>query len=120
MNAQPAAQLALVELLALLVNRGIRVVATTHSPYVVDHLHNLLEAGQLPAERKAEAAALFKLKTTDAFLDWSRVAVFEFTDSGEVKSAVDAERKTIDWATFSNETDYESNLFGKLLQLKKA
>ena len=49
MNAHPDAQLRITELLAHLVNKGVRVVLTTHSPYVLDHLGTLSEV--LAAER---------------------------------------------------------------------
>ena len=44
MNLHPAAQVKIIEFLAMLVNAGLHVLITTHSTYVVDHLVNLMDA----------------------------------------------------------------------------
>ncbi len=120
MNAHPEAQLAIAEFLALLVNRGIRVVFTTHSPYIVDHLSNLVEASTVPADQQDALAASFKLGTKDAFLDPEKLAVYHFQESGEVVSAFDRETRSIDWGTFSKVTDEINNLYAKILDTKRA
>ena len=46
MNLHPAAQVEIAEFLAMLVNAGLHVLITTHSPYIVDHLANLMQAAK--------------------------------------------------------------------------
>src|SRR5262249_37476346 len=43
-NLHPEAQAQITELLAMLVNADLPVLFTTHSPYIVDHLTNLIKA----------------------------------------------------------------------------
>jgi predicted ATPase len=43
MNLHPEAQVKLLEILTMAVNRGLKVLITTHSPYITDHLTNLME-----------------------------------------------------------------------------
>jgi len=116
MNAHPEAQLGIIELLAMLVNKGIRVVLTTHSPYIVDHLNNLIEAAALPHEKKESAALDFQLKSSDAFLDCDKSAVYLFGGNGKVTDALDRERRVIDISTFGDVTDRLNRLYSKLLQ----
>jgi hypothetical protein len=117
MNAHPEAQIRIAELVGLLVNKGIRVVLTTHSPYIVDHLNDLIRAGDLSPEDQAEVAPRFKLRSSAAFLRAEQVAahVFEAADADArvtVRSIFDREdRHLIDWETFSRTTDYMTNLF---------
>lgn len=115
MNAHPRTQLAIAEFIALMVNHGLRVIATTHSPYIVDHLHNLMEAGRLSPERQQAVAPKFRLGTADAFLDPEQVATWLFTEHGTVENAFDRKQRSIDWQTFSAATDDMANLYSELL-----
>ena len=73
MNLHPEAHAKITKLLTILVNSGILVIVTTHSPYIVDHLVNLMKAVSL--ERPEEAADKFYLKTPDAFISSEKVSV---------------------------------------------
>ena len=75
MNAHPEAQLKITELLAILAARGIYVMITTHSPYITDHLINLMQASRLNASMREAAREWFKLGSTEAFLDPEKVSV---------------------------------------------
>lgn len=121
MNAHPEAQLALVELLAMLVNRGLHVVMTTHSPYVVEHLNNLMAAAQAGADRRDELSALFRLRSSAAFLPSGKVSAYGFTPAGEkvnVSDVLDRDAEAIDWTTFSRITDELSDIYGRILEVK--
>jgi hypothetical protein len=120
MNAHPAAQLALVELMAVMVSYGIRIVFTTHSPYVIDHLNNLLEAGRAPEDRREKLAEEFQLRTSRAFLPADKVAVYAFeekSDGSEVKvtNAIDPKTGLITKSTFAPVTQRLSQLFNAAL-----
>lgn len=118
MNAHPEAQLALTELVAMLVNRGIRVVLTTHSPYIVDHLNNLMAAARVPPGRQGALVPHFHLESSEAFLPADKVAAYHFAPVGgkvEVRDVLDRETEAIDWRTFSRVTDELSNLYGRIL-----
>jgi hypothetical protein len=116
MNAHPELQLRIIELLALLVNKGIRVVLTTHSPYIVDHLNNLIRARDLSEPDRADVARRFKLGAAECFLNIEDVSAYAFeaeTDEAPVtiSPTVDREEHHIDWGTFGRTSDYVNNLF---------
>lgn len=123
MNAHPRAQLALTELIAVLVNRGLNVVFTTHSPYIVDHLNNLMEAALVTSEQQDGLAQKFVLQTKEAFIRSEQVAahVFDEAPSGkvEVKDVMDREEGVIGWTTFGSVSDYISNIYGDILRMRK-
>lgn len=123
MNAHPEAQIKLIELLALLVNKGIRVILTTHSSYIVDHLNNLICAGRLASGAdQDEAAKAFKLGSKECFLSSDKVAAYQFeNESADAPVRVNAIHadddpdELIDWETFSRSTRYLGNLYGSEL-----
>ncbi|QDU39462.1 hypothetical protein Mal4_38070 [Maioricimonas rarisocia] len=109
MNAHPRAQCQIIELLAQLVNQGHYVLITTHSPYILDQLNNLVNAGTVPEERREKLAERFTLKTPDAFLDPEKVSVYHFRADGEssdakvlVEDLYDRDENLIDADTFGN------------------
>ncbi|WP_309891693.1 AAA family ATPase [Archangium sp.] len=127
MNAHPVAQLALVELMAVMVSYGIRIVFTTHSPYVIDHLNNLLEAGRAPEDRREKLAEEFRLRTSRAFLSADKVSVYAFEemempDGSEVKvtNAIDPKSGLITKSTFAPVTQRLSQLFNAALDASEA
>jgi energy-coupling factor transporter ATP-binding protein EcfA2 len=98
MNLHPRAQAQITEWLAMLVNAGLHVLITTHSPYMLDHLGNLLAAAR--SEAPDSLAAKFFLKSADAFLAPEKVAAY-LIDEGTAQNALD-EEKIIDWGTFAD------------------
>ncbi|WP_437754507.1 AAA family ATPase [Sorangium sp. So ce1389] len=117
MNAHPEAQVRLTEFLAYLVNRGIRVVLTTHSPYIADHLNNLIRAKDLSGADQTAIAPHFKLGTADCFLCAEDVSAYLFQADGDkapvtVSPIFDREeRHLINWETFGRTTEYVTNLY---------
>lgn len=109
-NLHPEAQVKMVEFLACMANNGIRVLTTTHSPYVVDHLTNLLEAKRSQKKAK-DIREKFFLKTEEAFIDRNRVSAYFFTESGEVKDVLDKKSGMIDWETFSSISDRINQIY---------
>jgi len=116
MNAHPDAQLMIMELLAILANKGVTVVITTHSPYIVDHLNNLIEASQLSADAQESISASFKLKRKDAFLEPEAVSTYHFTEAGNVIDIFNRAESLIDLSSFSEASNYVTNLYGKILE----
>lgn len=116
MNAHPQAQLMIAELLAILVNKGIRVLVTTHSPYIVDHLNNLIAAATLPAAKQDEILPRFSLGTAEAFLPSENVAAYLFSEDGQVTDVFKEEHR-IEWDTFAEVSDRVGNLYGDILEV---
>jgi hypothetical protein len=107
MNLHPEAQAKIIELLAILVNSGIRIIVTTHSPYIVDHLVNIMEGAK--KERPDEAAEKFYLKTSEAFISKDKVSVYLFED-GTAKNVL-SEDGMIDWGTFGDVSEQVSKIY---------
>ena len=118
LNAHPRAQLGIAELLATLPSLGVHVVATTHSPYIVDHIANLMRVSTLDAPAKKRLRKRLKTHaawaavdeatggTATPFVDPEHVAVYHFDEQGNVTDALDRETGEIDWQTFGDETNF--------------
>ncbi|MFM7201039.1 MAG: AAA family ATPase [Myxococcota bacterium] len=77
MNLHPATQARVLEILAIMVRLGVKVVFTTHSPYLMSHLNNLIAADRKnPARARAQAEKLY-LQDERAFLSPEEVGAFE-------------------------------------------
>jgi AAA15 family ATPase/GTPase len=107
MNLHPAAQVEIIEFLAMLVQAGLNVLITTHSPYIVDHLANLMQAAKY--EDKESIKERFYLERTEAFIPQEKVSVYLFED-GTAKNIL-SEDGRIDWGTFANVSDDISHIF---------
>lgn len=110
MNLHPEAQAKLIEFLAMLVNAGLNVVITTHSPYIIDHLANLIKAAE--HEDKAAINGQFFLKNEDAFISKGNVSVY-LVENGQAINAID-ENGVIDLNTFGTLSDRISDIYFSL------
>ena len=120
LNAHPEAQLAILELLAILANRGYHVIFTTHSPYLQDHLDNLMEASTLPSDVPVPQS--LALGRRDAFLDPSRVAAYEFVEVGEtveVLPVLDRLERATTTRTFSEVSERLGDVMNQVLDLEE-
>ena len=110
MNLHPEAQVKITEFLAILINAGLNVLITTHSPYVIDHLTNLIKAAE--AEDKESIRSEFYLKRTDAFISKDKVSVYLF-DQGHATKVID-EKGVIQLSTFGEVSDHISDTYFNL------
>ncbi len=114
-NLHPENQARITEGLAILVNLGVRVFVTTHSPYIVDHLNNLMAMHALKPAAKAKVSTLLKLQDSRAIINPESVAVYETTSTGRVKDIVNRRNKIVDWGTFGEVSEYVTNLYADVL-----
>lgn len=91
LNLHPDNQRLVARLLARLVNRGIRVVISTHSDYIVREVNNMIMLGSEFPERADmerefgyDAAGAERLRAED-------VVAYHFTDKGVTKCAISPE-----------------------------
>lgn len=121
MNLHPEAQLALVEVFGVMVNAGINVIFTTHTPYMVEHIDNIVRAAALPLEKRDRVASRFKLQTSSAFVPEDKVAAYLFHTDGRVTDLKEVEniegRRNIffNWRTFGASSDYINSLYGHIV-----
>jgi predicted ATPase len=81
MNLHPESQVKLLEALAILVNLGVRVLLTTHSPYLMAHLNNIVNANHQDQDiLEAQAQSLY-LQDSQAFLKMEQVSAYEMKNN---------------------------------------
>lgn len=107
MNLHPESQAKLIEFFCMLVNAGINVLITTHSPYIVDHLVNLMKASNY--KEKEKIAEKFFLKNSDAFIPKEKVSVYLFDKDTALN--VLGKEGMIDWDTFSKVSEEIAELY---------
>ncbi|MBX7046308.1 MAG: ATP-binding protein [Ignavibacteria bacterium] len=99
MNLHPDTQVKLLEILSILVSLGVNILITTHSPYFMAHLNNLINENKDKNVLRKQSNYLF-LKDERAFISASNVSAYE------VKNNVLNEIKDIDgevrWEALSN------------------
>ena len=91
----------------MLVNADLSVLFTTHSPYMVDHLINLMKAAE--QEDQARLQEKFYLHRSEAFIPQEKVAVYLF-NKGTARSIL-KEDGLIDWSTFSRVSDQLNQIY---------
>ncbi len=111
MNLHPAAQVELTEFLGMLVNAGLHVLITTHSPYIVDHIPNLIRANDLDKEKVKK---YFYLEQATSFLSKDDVSVYLF-DNDSVTDIL-KEDGDINWGTFSEVSRDLSRIYTNLIE----
>lgn len=89
-HLHPAAQRSMVQILALLVNAGFRVVVTTHSLTVLYALNNLIQASRL-MDGELEGTP-----PPDRRLSADDVSVYAFAEGAAPRQLVDTEKAFID------------------------
>ena len=114
MNLHPSVQVEMAEFLAMLVNADLNVLITTHSPYIVDSLVNLIQAAK--HEDKDSIKDLFYLEKSEAFISQDRVSVYLF-EEGTAKNIL-GKNGIIDWETFSNVSEDVSEIYSQLLTVE--
>lgn len=100
MNLHPASQVKLLEILAMLVNQGVNVLLTTHSPYVMAHLNNLVQPEEMSAANKRRKAKSLYLNNASSLLKMNQVSAYEMRGS-QLHSLKDPDYG-IRWDTFSD------------------
>lgn len=89
-NLHPESQVKLLEVFGILVNLGVKVLITTHSPYFMAHLNNLVSGVTGDAETLAKQAASLYLGDDRAFLPKNMVSAYEMKDY-KLNSLIDDE-----------------------------
>jgi predicted ATPase len=100
MNLHPESQVKLLEALAILTNLGVSVLLTTHSPYFMSHLNNLVAGNKdNPKAVKKQAKSLY-MQNENAFLRLEDVSAYEMKDNKLVSLKDD--EYGIRWDTLSD------------------
>ncbi len=112
MNLHPESQAKLLEVLAMLVNEGVYVLLTTHSPYIMSHLNNLAQTEEVSAAAKRRQAKSLYLNDPSALLTMDQISAYEMRDN-QLHSLKDPDYG-IRWDTLS---DVSGELQQKFFQI---
>jgi hypothetical protein len=81
MNLHPESQVKLLEAFSILVNLGVRVLLTTHSPYIMAHLNNIVNGNHEDQEILENQAQSLYLQDSQAFLKMEQVSAYEIKEN---------------------------------------
>lgn len=108
----PDAQKLITEFIVLVKNAGNQAVLTTHSPYILGTLNNLLYANKI--SKQVEQEKLHRIINRDKWLDFEKLSAYYVRD-GQCRSCVDLEfesieNEMIDGASEDINRDYDQML----------
>ncbi|KAA6328756.1 hypothetical protein EZS27_022381 [termite gut metagenome] len=116
----PSSQKSIVKLIALIANRQdvhIQFVITTHSPYILASFNNLIQAGEILAEKPDKEKDLEKVVTPKyAWMKYEDVTAYSMSD-GEIQSIMDDEMRLISTSFLDEISNEISKEFGDLLNI---
>ena len=115
MNLHPESQAKLLEALSILVNLGVRILFTTHSPYVMAHLNNLVNGNHENHEILKRQSSSLYLQDERAFLPIDKVSAYEMKDNKLV--SLNDPDYGVRWDTLS---DVSVDIQQKFFQIYKA
>jgi len=117
MNLYPFSQKDLLEFIIERIRRtSDKLIITTHSPYILTSLDNLVQAGNVGSDpKKAEAVSEIVPKTL--WTDFERVKGY-FFDNGTAISTLDDELRSVGPSKIDNLSDDLAYTFDALLNLK--
>lgn len=101
MNFHPDVQILLAQVFAILTARGLRVIVSTHSDYIVREINNLIMAGAIK-KRGLDDGLLKELHfSEEMLLDYNEVTVLQFVKTGKAivrvsQLAIDEEGFAVD------------------------
>lgn len=94
-----------------------RLIITTHSPYILTALNNLIEASNVVKKNPEAADEVAKIIPPQYHIDFEDVAAY-FVANGTAKSIMNTENQLIDANALDEVSNDISEEFGKLLQLE--
>jgi predicted ATPase len=120
LNLYPSSQKDLIEFIIEKVNSSKdQLIITTHSPYLLTSIDNLIQAGNVAANKPELKATVEKLVPANQWVDFNNVACYFFND-GIAKSTLDKELQSIGPSNIDDVSGIISETFEKLLILKYA
>ncbi|AGK61504.1 hypothetical protein Asulf_01526 [Archaeoglobus sulfaticallidus PM70-1] len=116
-NLHPEAQTRITEVIAEMVNGGLWVIITTHSPFILEHINNLMKAYVVASmSEETRELVLDVIRNENALLNPEKVGVYLFTKEGIIE---DIKRDyIIDAESFRKVSDELGAKFTELLLIE--
>lgn len=112
----PEAQKEIIELISLLSNiNNNQIIVTTHSPYILSSLNNLLYAKNIL--NNTNIKDIEKIIDKKIWLDSNNINAY-FIENGKAKSILDSELKLIQAETIDSASETINNVYDKLFDLE--
>lgn len=109
----PAAQSAMAELLGMFLNADNQMLLTTHSPYILGALNNLLYAGNLSVKHRDEVKVVV---TEEEQIDARQTSAY-YVDNGILKNILDDQLMMMDNGVIDEISAYINELNEKLMEI---
>lgn len=120
LNLYPSSQKDLVEFIIGRINQSKdKLIVTTHSPYLLTAIDNLIQAGNVGKGKPQLRAQVEKLAPSSLWVDFDHVSCY-FFDNGFASSTLDVEIKSIGPSNIDDVSTELSETFESLLTLKYA
>lgn len=118
LNLYPSSQKDLIEFVIERINQSNdKLIVTTHSPYLLTAIDNLIQAGNVVREKPEHKKDLENVVPSPLWLDFKNVACYYFSD-GKSKSTLDNDLKSIGPSNIDDISEELSETFEKLLTLR--
>lgn len=118
LNLYPSSQKELIEFIIKRINKSEdKLFITTHSPYLLTTIDNLIQAGNIAKERTQLKDELLQIVDSSMWIDYDNVACYYFSD-GASRSTLDDEFKSIGPSNIDDVSEELGQTFEKLLTLR--
>lgn len=118
-HLHPTAQKMLIDYIALAVNKDLKILLITHSPYILSCVNNLIKWGGIvksyPYDK--EVLKLSKLQNIDTGLDFNVCKAYKFSD-GKVKSLLNKKTNLFDESEFTTPFDNINFLYESIRNIE--
>lgn len=111
----PSAQKLITEFISLAKNGGNKILLTTHSPYILGTINNLLYANKISKE--VNRAKLEKIINPLKWLYFNKMSAY-YVEAGEIQSCLDTEFEAIDNEVIDGASDEINTDYEKMVDLR--
>lgn len=111
----PNTQKLMTEFISLAKNDGSKIFMTTHSPYVLGTINNLLYANKI--SKKADIGELNSIINKNKWLDFQKLSAY-YIEDGKMLSCVDQEMQAINNEVIDGASDAINRDFDAMVELK--
>jgi len=118
MNIYPSSQKDLLEFIIRRIKRtSDKLILTTHSPYLLTAMDNLVQAGNVSEKGESIEKQLSKIIPQDLWTDFDQVTCY-FFNGGYCRSTLDMELRSLGSSSIDDVSMQLGEVFDKLLKLK--
>lgn len=110
----PDAQKLMTEFISLAKNGGNKVLLTTHSPYILGTINNMLYANRI--SKKVNKSKVEKIMNRLKWLQFEKLSAY-YVESGVIRSCLDKEFESIDNEVIDGVSDVINRDYDRMLEL---